>query len=33
MIVPGFFPKIISFFVRVLPSKLLVYIYEKMIEK
>lgn len=33
MIVPGLFPKVISFFVRVLPSKLLVYIYEKMIEK
>lgn len=33
MIVPGLFPKIISFFVRALPSKLLVYIYERMIEK
>ncbi len=33
MIVPGFLPKIISFFVRFLPTKLLVYIYERMIEK
>jgi short-subunit dehydrogenase len=33
IIVPGLLPKIISFFVRVLPNKLLVYIYERMIEK
>jgi short-subunit dehydrogenase len=33
IIVPGLLPKIILFFVRGLPNKLLVYIYERMIEK
>jgi short-subunit dehydrogenase len=33
IIIPGFLPKIISFFVWILPVRLLVYIYEKLIEK
>jgi uncharacterized protein len=33
MIIPGFLPKIISFFVRILPIRLLTFIYGKMVEK
>ena len=33
IIIPGTFTKIVAFFVRVLPSNFLVYIYEKMIER
>jgi hypothetical protein len=33
MIIPGFLPKVVSFFVRILPVRLLVFIYEQMIER
>ena len=33
LIIPGFLPKLVSFFVRILPVGLLVNIYESMIER